>query len=70
MTVITAILFHTLIEIKEVIVYGFALSNIENIEKVSDGFRIVGTWTTANDDWHIIGSLTGFQRDFAQIQNL
>ena len=42
--------FIFLIQIQQLPVYGLPLSDIEKVEKVRDGFRIVGTWAAANHD--------------------
>ena len=42
----------------------------EDIEKISNRFRIVCAGATADDDWHMICSVCRFQRNSTQIQNL
>ena len=45
-----AVFFIFLIQIQQLPVDGLALSDVKKVEKVRDGFRIVGTGTAADHD--------------------
>ena len=58
------------IEIEQLIIDRFTLSDVKNIEEISQRFRIIGTRTATDHDGIISGTVLGIHRDLGQIQYL
>ena len=62
--------FPSLIQIHQFKIVGLSFSDIEQIEEVSQRFRIVGTGAAADHKRMFFGTFRRHQRDLRQIQDL
>ena len=59
-----------LVQIQKITVSCLSFSNIENIKKISQGFRIVGTWTAPDNYRTVFPPVSCIDGNLGQIQHL